>query len=104
MNPAALATLKDDLFGRHFETLHLDCNQGDQLTRELQDFIRCVRTGERPRVPGQEGRNAVALATRILESLRAHSWDGSADGPVGPRHLPAPLGPLFQPRADEAAA
>jgi predicted dehydrogenase len=104
LSPAALATLKDDLYGRHLQMLHLDRNQGDQLTRELQHFIHCVRTGERPRVRGEEGRDALALATRILESLAAHSWDGQAGGPTGPMHLPAPLGPLFQPREDEAAA
>jgi predicted dehydrogenase len=104
LNPAALATLKGDLYGRHLEVLHLDRNQGDQLTRELQHFTHCVRTGERPRVRGEEGRDALALASRILESLRAHSWEGQATGPIGPLHLPAPLGSLFQPREDEAAA
>jgi predicted dehydrogenase len=104
LSPSALATLKDELYGRHLEVLHLDRNRGDQLTRELQHFIHCVRTGERPRVRGEEGRDALALATRVLESLRAHPWEGQAGGPTGPLHLPSPLGPLFQPLEDDAAA
>jgi predicted dehydrogenase len=104
LSPSSLATLKDDLFGRHLEVLHLDRNQGDQLTRELQHFIHCVRTGETPRVRGADGRNALALATRVLESLRGHCWQGQLGGPTGPLHLPAPLGPLFQSHENEVAA
>jgi predicted dehydrogenase len=105
LDPAGLALLKQEIFGRHLQVLRLDHPpEGDQLTRELQHFAHCVRTGERPRVRGEEACEALALAARILESLRAHPWDGQAGGPAGPLHLPAPLGPLFQPRQGGAAA
>jgi predicted dehydrogenase len=104
LDPTALGSLKADLFLRHLETLDLDCNQGDQLTRELQDFVHCVRTGSRPRVTGEDGRQAIALATQILDSLREHAWDGQADGPRGPLQLPVPRGPLFITFPDQAAA
>jgi predicted dehydrogenase len=105
LDPAALATLKSEMFGRHFEVLHLDCpSDTDQLTRELEHFVACVRTGARPRVSGEDGREAVALATRIVESLRAHRWEGTASGPIGPEQLPTPAGLLFDSNADEAAA
>ena len=102
--PAALARWKDELFGRHLEVLELDRNQGDQLTRELQEFVRCARGEGMPRASGAAGLNAIALATRVLESLRTHGWEGHAQGPAGPLQLPRPLGPLFTPRAGEAAA
>jgi predicted dehydrogenase len=101
---ASLARLKAELHGRHLETLELDCQAGDQLTRELQDFLHCVRTGERPRASGEDGLAAVTLAARVLESIRAHPWEGIASGPAGPLHLPAPLGRLFQPAQGGAAA
>jgi predicted dehydrogenase len=104
LDPSALGRLKDELFGRHLEVLHLDRNEGDQLTRELQHFVECVRTGARPLVSGEEGLNAIALATRVLESIRAHQWEGRAGGPAGPADLPAPLGPLFRPGQGEKAA
>jgi predicted dehydrogenase len=104
LDPAAAGRLKDDLFGRHLQVLQLDRPDGDQLTRELQHFIQCVQTGARPRVGGEEGREAMALAARILDSIQTHQWDGHAAGPVGPLHLPKPLGPLFQPVKGEAAA
>jgi predicted dehydrogenase len=98
------ARLKEDFFGGHLEVLELDRNHGDQLTRELQEFVRCVRTGQTPRAGGPAGLNAVALAARVLDSLRAHAWEGHGRGATGPHHLPTPLGPLFTPPADEAAA
>jgi predicted dehydrogenase len=104
LDAASLARLKTELYGRHLQTLELDCHGGDQLTRELQDFLHCVRTGERPRASGEDGLEALALATRILESLHAHPWEGHAGGPTGPLHLPAPLGTLFQPAQGGAAA
>jgi predicted dehydrogenase len=91
----ARARLKDEFFDRCMEVLHLDCAGGDQLTRELQHFVRCVQTGAQPRCSGEDGRDALALATRVLESLRAHAWEGDAGGPMGPSHLPLPLGHLF---------
>jgi|SRR5579884_10942 len=104
LDPAALALLKTEVFGRHLETVHLDRNKGDQLTRELEDFVRCVQHGQSPRVSGDDGCRALALATRILEQIQTHRWQGTADGPGGPRSLPAPLGPLFRRAEDGAAA
>ncbi len=51
------------------QTLELDRNQGDQLTRELQEFVHSLRTGARPRCGGEEGRDAVAVADRILACI-----------------------------------
>jgi predicted dehydrogenase len=106
LDPASLARLKEELFGRHLQVLELDCNQGvgDQLTRELEHFVQCVQTGSMPRVSGSDGRDAVALAHRILECIKLHRWDGQEHGPAGPTHLPAPRGPLFIPGEGKAAA
>ncbi len=101
MDPAAL---KAELFQLHLESVELDCNQGDQLTRELQEFVHCVRSGAKPRAGAREGREAVALATRVLNSLRSHAWEGDAVGPVGPLQVPAPQGELFPAHAGRAAA
>jgi predicted dehydrogenase len=104
LDPSALALLKAELFTRHVETQEINCNGGDQLTKELHDFIHAVRTGSRPRVDGVAGRDAVALAGRILDSLRQHAWEGDADGPVGPWDVPPALGQLFLTPANQEAA
>ncbi len=66
LDAASVARLKAELYGRHLQALELDCQGGDQLTRELEDFVHCVRTGARPRASGEDGLAAVALATRVL--------------------------------------
>jgi predicted dehydrogenase len=104
LEPAALARLKEQWFGRYLQVLELDRKDGDQLTAELQDFVHCVRTGGRPRVTGEDGHGAIALAARVLQCVHGHSWTGKSDGPTGPAHLPRPLGPLFQLGRGEAAA
>jgi predicted dehydrogenase len=105
LDAASLARLKTDLYGRHLQVLQRDCQApADQLTQELEDFVHCVRTGQRPRVTGEDGREALALASRISESLQSHCWNGSEDGPRGPLDLPLPLGMLFHPVPEQAAA
>jgi predicted dehydrogenase len=103
LDAAILATLKAELFGRHVEVQELDCDAGDQLTKELQEFVHSVRTGQRPLVDGAAGRDALALAGRVLDSLQVHAWEGTA-GPSGPWHLPAPRGMLFIPPSKPMAA
>ncbi|MFL5241480.1 MAG: Gfo/Idh/MocA family oxidoreductase [Gemmataceae bacterium] len=98
------ASLKQDLMRHHLQALDLDCNRGDQLTRELEDFVRCLRTGAQPRVPGEAGCKAVALASRVVESLRRHPWEPGHEPGLGPIDVPAPTGKLFAPDVDEAAA
>ncbi len=103
LDAPTLASLKTELFSRHVKIQEIDCAAGDSLTRELQEFVSGVRTAQRPRVDGAAGRDALALAGRILDSLRAHAWEGT-EGPSGPWNLPAPLGPLFLPAAKPMAA
>jgi predicted dehydrogenase len=80
--------IKSDWFQRHVQVRDEACeSRHDQLTCELLDFVHCVRTGCRPRVSGDDGRDAVALAWRVLDSLRQHAWTADADGPRGPREL-----------------
>jgi len=100
LDPPTLASIKTELFGRHVQVQHLDCAGVDQLTLELQDFLHCIRTGSRPRVDAAAGRDALALASWILDNLRNHHWEGEADGPVGPSQWPAPTGLLF-PTSDQ---
>lgn len=103
LDAATLASLKSEMFDRHVQVQELDCNVGDQLTLELRDFLQCVREGRQPRVDGAAGKDALAVAGRILDRLQAHAWEGAA-GPSGPWHLPIPRGTLFIPPAQPMAA
>ncbi len=41
----------------------------EPLRRELEDFRDAVRTGRKPGVTGRDGRDALALATRVAETM-----------------------------------
>jgi predicted dehydrogenase len=93
--PGIVAPRKPEAGCPFLDVLELDRNQGDQLTRELQEFVHCVRSGETPRCGGEEGRDALVLAGRILSSIAANTEaEVSADRP----------GPLFRPVSVNAAA
>jgi predicted dehydrogenase len=107
--PEARRELQEQVFTQHLQSHELSCaSSEDQLTAELRDFVRCVSLGATPRVDAAAGRNAVALAERIVTSIREHAWTGDETGPIGPDELPLPAGALFDrptlPAIDRAAA
>lgn len=104
LDPASRARIREDLFGRHLETVTRSCPAQDQLTCELQDFVHCVKTRTAPRVTGQAGRDAIELAEKILAALRLHSWTGADEGPRGPANFPVSGNLLFPHFADNQNA
>jgi predicted dehydrogenase len=47
----------------------VEVTRDEPLRRELDDFVRAVREGRPPAVTGQDGRTALALATRIANLI-----------------------------------
>ncbi|MEO1498574.1 MAG: Gfo/Idh/MocA family oxidoreductase [Planctomycetota bacterium] len=58
------------------------------IEHELLDFAQAIHTGATPTVSGAAGRDAVAVAMRVLEAIARHEWDGVANGRKGPFALP----------------
>ncbi len=84
-----------------FAQEHLPCTTQsfdavDALALECEDFVNAVRTGRAPRVSGEAGRNALAVAEQIVASLAEHAWNDATSGRVGPKHqvVPPPHFPL----------
>ncbi|MCU0704729.1 MAG: Gfo/Idh/MocA family oxidoreductase [Fimbriiglobus sp.] len=97
MDAPARARLKDDVWGKHLEIVGIDGDRKwDQLTSELRHFVDCVKSGSTPRVTGEDGREALSIAERVLASVRSHQWNGTPDGCVGPTGMPPPAGKLFE--------
>lgn len=46
--------------------------QSDPLQLELDNFIHCVKTRERPLVSGKEGRDALIAAIKVTDTLKTH--------------------------------
>jgi predicted dehydrogenase len=104
LDAASRSRLREELFTRHLETVTIDGQHRDQLTAELAHFVDCVRTGRQPAVTGVHGRDALALAERILFSIEHHAWYGIPEGPKGPHDLPAAVGVLFERASRRTAA
>ena len=47
----------------------VDVTNEEPLRRELEDFVDAVRTRRKPGVTGRDGRDALALATRVAETM-----------------------------------
>jgi predicted dehydrogenase len=84
------ADLKSSLLAEHLPCESLAVESSDPLTSELVDFIASVRGGRAPRVTGQAGLDAIAIAERILLQVQTHAWEGTPTGPVGPRITSTP--------------
>ena len=84
------AQVRDRLFGKilRVDQVPPPAESREPLALELEEFVRAVRTGSRPRVTGDDALRAIRLAGQILDAIGAHQWEGRPDGPVGPLPFP----------------
>lgn len=82
--------LKDNLFDDLLRLEDYTAEPRDQLTAELVDFAESIQHNRAPRVSGQQGRDAVAVAEMILAQIADHQWDGHRLGRTGALARPAP--------------
>ena len=87
VDTAVAASQNKQLLDEFLPCTTLASQDNNAILDELHDFARAIRTSSKPRVTGRQGRNAVALAERILRSLDIHEWDGWKGGRKGPRAL-----------------
>lgn len=85
------AKIREELFTKYLPLTTIDGQAKDQLTAEISHFIRCVRTGQAPRVGAEAGRDAIALAERIVSATKTQRRD-APDTLTGPHLAPAALG------------
>jgi predicted dehydrogenase len=86
------AAVKEHLFGKILRVDRVQTEGREPLALELEDFVRAVREGTRPRVSGDDALRAMQLADQILRSINAHEWEGAPGGPTGPHVVPTPMG------------
>ena len=86
--PEQKAALKDRLLAEHLPLERIAPEPYDAITAELLDFAGAIREGRMPRVSGAAGRDALAVAERILGEIAVHAWDGTPEGASGPLVLP----------------
>ncbi|ETR70316.1 MAG: oxidoreductase domain-containing protein [Candidatus Magnetoglobus multicellularis str. Araruama] len=57
--------------GMEIQKLHFD--EGDALNAEIESFLNCVQQRTTPEVPGQAGRDALAIAIDIMAQIKTRS-------------------------------
>ena len=80
------AGFKDRLFSEILRVEPLAVESRNAWSDELHDFVGSIREHRQPRVTGRQGRDAVAVAEAILQSIRdacLARTHGRAGGPVG---------------------
>jgi predicted dehydrogenase len=83
-----VAHYRDHLAEEHLPREQMQLPAVDALALELDDFVESIRQKRQPRVTGQAGRDALAVAEQILDRIRFHAWNESMTGPVGPLAVP----------------
>jgi len=76
--------IQDHLFSDYLPVQEILPGEANPLLDEQRDFIHCIQTGETPRVTGEDGRDAVSAAEKILASIAEHQWDGKTQTPSIP--------------------
>ncbi len=87
---------RDAILGQHLRREEHEYPAIDALALEQQDFLESIRLGRPPRVPGEAGRDAVAVAEKILQQI---ATGRPAEPQAAARAIPAPHAPFFVPAA-----
>jgi len=90
-----LAAEQVEHYKTHLEEEHLPRQQQtydavDALALELQDFVDSILSARQPRVTGEAGREALAVAEQILVSIANHAWDHTTQPATSPAAVPYP--------------
>jgi len=100
LSPEQADYYRQHLAGEHLRRERLELAAVDALAMEVEDFIASILTGRSPRVAGEAGRDAVAVAEMILARIRAHAWDGTPEGRTGSLAAPRLPGAVPAPHFD----
>ena len=90
-DPAAMAAAATSAGASSFPGLNIEkpeVRPGEPLRLEIESFLDCVRTRSAPRVSGEDGRAALALALDINAAIAEHAERAGLDRYM---HAPQPL-------------
>jgi predicted dehydrogenase len=90
---------KDSIYGSLLQVNTLSAPSRNAILDEHNDFALSIRTGSLPAVSGEDGHRAVDVASRVLDAIAAHRWDGVQSKPwrigalaeVAPQILKMPM-------------
>jgi predicted dehydrogenase len=87
LSPAARQDMKDRLFTDLLPMTTVTAPKCNAIAEEQADFAQAILAGRAPRVPGEQGRAALAAAEAVLSAIAHHARQSST---VAPSILPGP--------------
>lgn len=96
--PDQQAQVQQSMFEQLLRRQTVATEPANAILEEQRDFATAIVQGNAVQVPGEQGRDALAVAESIVESIRTHRWNGLAAGPVGP-HASLDISTLWTRRA-----
>lgn len=92
LSAEARAEAKSHIFGHYFAVETLPAQPRNAILDEHNDFALSIRTKTAPSVTGEDGQRALELASRILQVIESHRWEGKESRPwqIGPAATPTP--------------
>jgi predicted dehydrogenase len=81
MPPAERMAAKDSIYGDLLSVQTITAPSRNAILDEQNDFALSIRSGVAPAVTGEDGYLAVDAASRVLEAIADHRWDGVRSKP-----------------------
>ena len=91
LSPEEKRQLRDNLFSEFLPLEQMQVEKRNAILDEQHDFVISIRSGQQPQVTGEQGREALAVAHRILEAIAEHhrALHKPSVVPVPPWHVAA---------------
>ena len=90
LSPEQFEHYKTHLAEEHLPREQQTFEAVDALALELEDFVDSILAARQPRVTGEAGRDALAVAEQILGSIADHTWDPASQPAASPAAVPYP--------------
>ena len=90
LTPEQVEHYKTHLAEEHLPREQKTFEAVDALALELEDFVDSILSARQPRVSGEAGRDALAVAEQILASIANHAWDPASQPTTVPAAVPYP--------------
>jgi predicted dehydrogenase len=84
--PEQQAFIRDELFTKILPKSEVEVPKTNAILSEQKDWIEAIENNESPKVTVEQGRQAVAIAQTVIDSIAAHRWsaaDTQSTGPFG---------------------
>jgi predicted dehydrogenase len=90
LTPEQVEHYKTHLAEEHLPRQQQTFDAVDALALELQDFVDSILSARQPRVTGEAGRDALAVAQQILAGVANHARDHASQPATAPSAVPYP--------------